>query len=242
MLRQRDDISYFRSNSHLEESRLDTPGFMLQSCKDSNIDDKNGTSETRNSTTNTLNSNARPNSRLRFKRINITKKFKKLENLNAINSATNRKILFSKHKITKAPSLNLNSNIYRADLNNFLNFDSKWNKNPCTWGLWDSAKPNANGSNLLTEKLSHERSVASRHTSIFDQNLDSQITFNKNWVIENNNKIEEKLKKLGKILNRHQRIESVINHVEPIDISRKRHIVYNDLIHLSPLKLKVASK
>lgn len=193
-----------------------------------------------------MNSNTRPNSRLRFKRINITKRFKKLENLNAIESVTNRKILFNKHKLTKAPSLNLNSNIYRADLNNFLSFETKCNKSPCSCGL---CNPTAAGSSAKKEfgsrfidKLNHERSVVSRHTSIFDQPADSQVTLNKNRLLENNYRIEEKLKKLGKILNKHQRIESVINHIDPIDINSNRRIVYDDLVHVSAQKVKVTNK
>ena len=198
---------------------------MIKSWKETNTEDKNGTTETRNSTTNTLNSNTRPNSRLRFKRINITKRFKKLENLNAVANITNKKILYSKHKITKAPSLNLNSNIYRADLNNFLNFE-KWRKDPCVWGECIITGVNSEISSRYTQRLSenqtHERSMASRHTSIFDQNQDTQLWFKNNKSVESNCQIEEKLKRLGKILSRHQRIESVINHIDPLNLSRKR--------------------
>jgi hypothetical protein len=92
------------------------------------------------------------------------------------------------------------------------------------------------------QQIPVQKSVVSRHTSIFDQPADSQVTLNKNRLLENNHRIEEKLKKLGKILNKHQRIESVINHIDPIDINSNRRIVYDELVHVSAQKVKVTNK
>lgn len=73
---KREDVAFFRSNSNLDENRLNTPGFMVKCSKQPNSKDRNGTTETRYTTTNTVSSISRPESRLRFKRVNIVNQFK----------------------------------------------------------------------------------------------------------------------------------------------------------------------
>lgn len=109
----------------MESSRLDTPGFVSKELKEASTENRTGTTETNDTNSKSISSYARPNSRLRFKRINITKRLKKLENLDIIQNLTDKKLYINKQKTIQTPSLILNPNICKSDLNNFLNFEIK---------------------------------------------------------------------------------------------------------------------
>ena len=97
--RQKDKETHFRSNSMMEGNRLDTPGFISVVWKETNTNDRTGTTETYNTTSKTVSSNARPNSRLRFKRINIVKRFKKLDNADWIKNLSDKKFSINRQRL-----------------------------------------------------------------------------------------------------------------------------------------------
>lgn len=66
-------VPYFRSNSHFEDKRVETPGFMTEGSKYVNTTNRNGTTETRHTSTYTTSSAARPESALRFRHANLVR-------------------------------------------------------------------------------------------------------------------------------------------------------------------------
>ena len=99
--KQWDNCINFRSSSMMESSRLDTPGFVSKELKEASTENRTGTTETNDTNSKSISSYARPNSRLRFKRINITKRLKKLENLDIIQNLTDKKLYQRNLKILK---------------------------------------------------------------------------------------------------------------------------------------------
>ena len=64
-------VPYFRSNTNFEDKRVETPGFMTEGSKYINTTNRNGTTETRHTSTYTTSSVARPESALRFRQVNL---------------------------------------------------------------------------------------------------------------------------------------------------------------------------
>ena len=81
------------------------------------------------------------------------------------------------------------------------------------------------------ETPSHQRSMMPNNVSIFNQTTESGISMKNNKTLEGNSNSEVKLNRLGKIINRHRRIESVINKIDPFETNNKRTVVdYDSLI------------
>lgn len=145
------DCEYFRSNSNVQSTRLDTPGFITKAntC-DNQTENRNGTTETRNTSSYTISSKDRGESGLCFQRVNLSK-------------------------------------VSRHD---------------------QSFIPNNQG-------------------SIFDEPSDCNPFFKSNKSVDQQSKMPNfKLRNLRKVLgSRHRRIESVINHFDPIRLHQKRVVI-----------------
>lgn len=68
------ECEYFRSNSNVQSTRLDTPGFISKtSTCDNQTENRNGTTYTRNTSSHTISSKDRGESGLCFQRVNLSK-------------------------------------------------------------------------------------------------------------------------------------------------------------------------
>jgi hypothetical protein len=68
------DRDYFKSNSIAESTRLDTPGFQTKAnTGDNQLNNRQGTTDTRHTSSYTVSSNKSGESRLRFQRVNLNK-------------------------------------------------------------------------------------------------------------------------------------------------------------------------
>lgn len=79
----------------------------------------------------------------------------------------------------------------------------------------------------------HQKSMMPTFVSIFDNspNRNDELTHNKS--VESNPYIGEKLKRLGKVINRHRRIESMANKIDHFEINNKKVIFTNGSSHIS---------
>jgi hypothetical protein len=68
------DRDYFKSNSIAESNRVDTPGFQTKvNIGDNQLNNRQGTTDTRHTSSYTVSSNKSGESRLRFQRVNLNK-------------------------------------------------------------------------------------------------------------------------------------------------------------------------